>query len=306
MKKLTRKQKKQLVRILITVVLTAIALFFISFFETNRLVTLAIILPVYLFIGYDLLWAALRDIGNGQVFGEKFLMSVATIGALALGEALEAVAVLLFFSIGELFESIATSKARGSLSALASLCPDEATLLVGEARVTLPIDEVEVGSSILVFAGSRVPLDGIISKGDALFDFSSLTGESNPVYLKEGDSLPAGVLALDAPVTIKTTRTSENSSTARILSLMEEALENKGKHERFITRFSLYYTPCVVFLALIVAFFFPFFSSQSYLTALPTFIHRALTFLVISCPCALVISVPLDRKSTRLNSSHTS
>lgn len=293
MKKLTRKQKKQLVRILITVVLTALALFFISFFKTNRLVTLAIILPVYLFIGYDLLWAALRDIGNGQIFGEKFLMSVATIGALALGEALEAVAVLLFFSIGELFESIATSKARGSLSALASLCPDEATVLQGETLVSLPIDEVEVGSSVLVFAGSRVPLDGIIQKGEALFDFSSLTGESNPVYLKEGDLLPAGVLAIDAPVTVKTTHTSENSSTARILSLMEEALENKGKHERFITRFSLYYTPCVVFSALIVAFLFPLFSSQSYLAALPAFIHRALTFLVISCPCALVISVPL-------------
>jgi len=293
MKKLTRRQKKQLVRILLTVVLTAVALFFISFFKTNRLTTLAIILPVYLFIGYDLLWAAVRDIGNGQVFGEKFLMSVATIGALALGEALEAVAVLLFFSIGELFESVATTRARKSLSALASLCPDEAIVLQGESAVSLPIDEVEVGSFVLVPTGSRVGLDGIITKGEALFDFSSLTGESRPVYRKEGDTLPAGVLAIDAPVTVKTTHTSENSSTARILSLMEEALENKGKHERFITRFSLFYTPIVVFSALVVAFFFPLFSSAGYLTALPTFIHRALTFLVISCPCALVISVPL-------------
>lgn len=293
MKKLTRKQKKQLVRILVTMILTAVALFFISFFETNRLVTLAIILPVYLFIGYDLLWAAVRDIGNGQVFGEKFLMSVATIGALALGEALEAVAVLLFFSVGELFESIATTRARKSLSALASLCPDEATVLQGETLVTLPIDEVEVGSLVLVSAGSRVALDGIITKGEALFDFSSLTGESRPVYLNEGDRVPAGVLAIDAPVTVKTTHTSENSSTARILALMEEALEKKGKHERFITRFSLFYTPIVVLSALVVAFVFPLFSSLGYVAALPIFIHRALTFLVISCPCALVISVPL-------------
>jgi len=293
MKKLTRKQKKQLVRIAITVVLTALALFFISFFETGRLVTLAIILPVYLFIDYDLLWAAVRDIGNGQIFGEKFLMSVATIGALALGEALEAVAVLLFFSIGELFESVATTRARKSLSALASLCPDEATVLQGETLASLPIDEVEVGSYVLVSAGSRVPLDGVITKGEALFDFSSLTGESRPVYVREGETLPAGVLAIDAPVTVKTTHTSENSSTARILSLMEEALENKGKHERFITRFSLFYTPCVVFAAFVVAFVFPLFSSLGYVAALPLFIHRALTFLVISCPCALVISVPL-------------
>ena len=291
--KFSRKQKKQLSRILITAIFTAIALCFIAFFQTSRLVTLAIILPIYLFIGYDLLWAALRDIGNGQLFGEKFLMSVATIGALALGEALEALAVLLFFSIGELFESVATSKARGSLSALAKLCPDEATLLQGDTQITLPIDEVEVGSEILISAGSRVGLDGIITKGEALFDFSSLTGESNPVFLKEGDRLPAGVLAIDSPVKVKTTHTAENSSTARILALMEEVLEKKGKHERFITRFSLYYTPFVVFSALIVAFVFPLFASAGYLAALPAFIHRALTFLVISCPCALVISVPL-------------
>lgn len=278
---------------MLTVLFAAVAIFCIWFFETGRLVTLAIILPIYLFIGYDLLWAALRDIGNGQVFGEKFLMAVATIGALALGEAVEALAVLLFFSIGELFESVATSRARKSLSALATLCPDEATLLQNDTLVTLPIDEVEVGSLILISAGSRVPLDGVIQKGEALFDFSSLTGEASPVCLKEGDRLPAGVLAIDAPVTLQTTHTSENSSTARILALMEEALEKKGKHERFITRFSLYYTPCVVFSALIVAFCFPLFSSSGYLVALPAFIHRALTFLVISCPCALVISVPL-------------
>ena len=289
----TRKQKKQLLRILITFFLAAIAFFFILYFNTSRLATLAIILPVYLFIGYDLLWAAMRDIGNGQVFGEKFLMAVATIGALALGEALEAVAVLLFFSIGELFESVATSRARKSLSALASLCPDEAEIWQGNTLVTLPIDEIEIGSLVQIAAGSRVALDGIITKGDGSFDFSSLTGESRPVYLKEGDTLPAGVLALDAPVTLKTTHTSENSSTARILALMEEALDKKGNHERFITRFSLYYTPCVVFSALIVAFLFPLFSASGYLTALPVFIHRALTFLVISCPCALVISVPL-------------
>ena len=292
-KTLTRKQKKQLFRILSAVLFTALALFLIHIFQTNALFSLIIILPVYLYIGYDLLWAAFRDILHGQLFGEKFLMSVATIGALALGETVEAVAVLLFFSVGELFESIATNKARRNLTALATLCPDEATLLQNGIPVQVAIDEVALDSEILVAAGSRVPLDGIIIKGEGLFDFSSLTGESRPIFLKENDPVPSGVLSIDSPVTIQTTHTAEDSSTARILAMMEEALEKKGKHERFITRFSLFYTPFVVLSALVVAFIFPFFSSLGYLAALPLFIHRALTFLVISCPCALVISVPL-------------
>lgn len=293
MKKLTRKQRKQLYRIVIAALLTALVTALAHIFSFSPLLTLLATLPIYCFIGYDVLWAAVRDVGNGQVFGEKFLMAIATLGALALGETVEAVAVLIFFQVGELFEAVATAGARKSLSALASLCPDEVTVLDGEERTLVPIDEIPVGSLTLTLPGERVALDGVIEKGSASFDFSSLTGEASPVFLEEGAAVPSGVIALDSPVEIRTTHAAEESSTARILALMEEATEKKGKHERFITRFSLYYTPCVVFAALFVAFVLPLFSAAGYLAALGDYVHRALTFLVISCPCALVISVPL-------------
>lgn len=263
-------------------------------FKTGTLLSVLMILPAYLLVGYDVLWNAIRDIGHGQLFGEKFLMSIATIGALALGETLEAVAVMLFFQIGELFESMATAGARRNLSALAALCPDEAIVLQNDEEVILPVDEVPLGSLTVIPAGARVPLDGVIVSGDADFDYSSLTGESVPVYRKEGDSVPSGVLSLNARVTVRTTHTAENASTSRILALMEEATSKKARHERFITRFSAYYTPCVVLAALLVAFVLPLAAGGSYLDALPRYLHRALTFLVISCPCALVISVPLS------------
>lgn len=293
MKRFNQKQKRQLIRILAAALLTALVLLLTHFLSAGPLVTLLAILPVYLFIGWDVLWAALRDIGHGQVFGEKFLMGLATIGALVLGEGMEAVAVMLFFQIGELFESVATTNARKNLSALAALCPDEAVVLREGSEVTVPVDEVALGELTVVPAGGRIPLDGIIEEGDANIDFSSLTGESSPVFRKKGEAIPSGVIPLDSRLIVRTTHTAENASTTRILSLMEEALSKKGKHERFITRFSLFYTPIVVLAALVVAFGLPLFASGSYLEALPVYLHRALTFLVISCPCALVISVPL-------------
>lgn len=291
--RLNAAQKRRLFRILAAAVLAIPAVLLIELLSRGRLVSLLLILPSYLLVGFDVLWAAIRDIGHGQVFGEKFLMGIATIGALALGEVIEAVAVMIFFQVGELFESVATANARKSLSALASLCPDEAVVLRGDEELTLPIDEVAVGEITVVPAGARVPLDGEIVFGDANVDYSSLTGESAPLWRKTGDTIPSGVIPLDSRLLVRTTHTSENASTARILSLMEEALSKKGKHERFITRFSLFYTPLVVLAALFVAFGMPLFAAGSYTAALPVYLHRALTFLVISCPCALVISVPL-------------
>ncbi|MBR2988085.1 MAG: heavy metal translocating P-type ATPase [Clostridia bacterium] len=291
---LTKRQKKHLTRILLTVLLTAATAALIHFLDTEWWQSLLLVLPVYAYIGYDVLWNALRDIRGGQIFGEKLLMAIATVGALAIGEYVEAVAVLLFFQVGELFESVANASARKSLKALASLCPDEARLLQDGREALVPIDEVGVGSVIGVKVGERVPIDAVVLKGDANLDYSSLTGESVPVYRGEGDRIPAGVVVLDAPLVLRTEKRAEESATARILAMMEDALSDKGKHERFITKFSFVYTPIVVLTALAVAFLLPLFAESGYLAAFPEYLRRALNFLVVSCPCALVISVPLS------------
>ncbi len=288
------KQKRHLFRILLTFVLTAFAMVLTALFPFSWWQSLLLIVPIYLYIGYDVLWAAITDIGHGQIFGEKFLMALATIGALALSEYLEAVAVLLFFQVGELFESVANASARQSLAALASLCPDEATVLSDDDEIILPIDEIEVGAILSLKVGDRVPLDCKILTGEATLDFSSLTGEALPVLLSVGDYLPAGTVLLDAPLTASVEKRAEESATARILDMMEDALAEKGAHERFMTKFSHIYTPAVVFSAIALALLYPFFSELSYLAALPEGIRRALAFLVVSCPCALVISLPLS------------
>lgn len=294
MKKLNKRQKKHLFRILLTAALTAAAMAVVHFAETTWWQSLLLVLPIYLYIGYDVLLAALRDIGHGQVFGEKLLMSIATIGALAIGEYVEAVAVLLFFQVGELFESVANAEARKSLQVLASLCPDEATVLVDGRKVICPIDEIAVGATLSLHVGERLSLDSVIVSGEANLDFSSLTGESMPIFCRVGDRLPAGVVLLDSPLTVVTERSSEESATARILELMEDALTKKGTSERFITKFSFVYTPIVVLSALVVAFLLPLFADGAYTAVLPEYIRRALNFLVVSCPCALVISIPLS------------
>lgn len=290
---LNKRQKRERLRLVLTAIFTVLAALLIKVFSFSAFFSCLLILPIYAYIGYDILWAAISDIGHGQIFGEKLLMAIATIGALFLGEYVEAVAVLLFFNIGELFESVANGEARKSLSALAKLCPDEATALIeGETRV-LSIDEIEVGTTLLLAAGDRLSLDSVITEGEALVDLSSLTGESLPRLCRVGDRLPAGALLLDAPLTVVTEKKSDDSATARILAMMEDALLKKGKSERFMTKFSSVYTPIVVFSALFLAFLCPMFASGSYTSLLPEYVRRALTFLVVSCPCALVISLPL-------------
>ena len=291
---LNQRQKKHLARIALSAVLTAVAAGFIHTLSFSWWQALLAVLPAYFLIGHDVLWNAIRDIGHGQIFGEKLLMAIATVGALVIGEYVEAVAVLLFFQVGELFESVANAEARRSLSALASLCPDEATVLCDGEETLVPIDEIAVGSEILVKAGERISLDGVIVKGEANCDFSSLTGESVPSFCTVGALVPAGVVALDAPLLLRVEKGSEESATARILSLMEDALAEKGNHERFITKFSMIYTPIVVCLAAVVAFLMPLLADGGYLAALSEYVRRALNFLVVSCPCAVVISVPLS------------
>lgn len=232
---------------------------------------------------------AVRGIMRRDLLDEKFLMSIASIGAMILGEYNEGVAVMLFFLIGETFEKTAVRKSRNSIKALMEICPDEATVLIDGEEEIMDAEDVEVGSIILIRAGERVPLDCEIISGATDIDTSSMTGEALPRSVGVGDTLDSGVMVISGAVTCRTIRPLEESAASRVLSLVENATENKSKEENFITKFSHYYTPIVVALAVLLAVVPPIFK---WLT-LGEAVHRALTFLVISCPCALVISVPM-------------
>ena len=232
---------------------------------------------------------AVRGIMRRDLLDEKFLMSVASIGAMILGEYNEGVAVMLFFLIGETFEKTAVRKSRNSIKALMEICPDEATVLIDGEEEIMDAEDVEVGSIILIRAGERVPIDCEIISGSTDIDTSSMTGEALPRSVGVGDTLDSGVMVISGAVTCRTLRPLEESAASRVLSLVENATENKSKEENFITKFSHYYTPIVVALAVLLAVVPPIFK---WLT-LGEAVHRALTFLVISCPCALVISVPM-------------
>ena len=232
---------------------------------------------------------AVRGIMRRDLLDEKFLMSIASIGAMILGEYNEGVAVMLFFLIGETFEKTAVRKSRNSIKALMEICPDEATVLIDGEEEIMDAEDVEVGSIILIRAGERVPLDCEIISGATDIDTSSMTGEALPRSVGVGDTLDSGVMVISGAVTCRTIRPLEESAASRVLSLVENATENKSKEENFITKFSHYYTPIVVALAVLLAVVPPIFKWLS----LGEAVHRALTFLVISCPCALVISVPM-------------
>lgn len=239
--------------------------------------------------GLEVFINAVRGILRGDLLDEKFLMSVASIGAMILGEYNEGVAVMLFFLIGETFEKTAVKKSRKSIKSLMEICPDEATVIVDGEEETVDADDVDVGATILIRAGERVPLDCEIIAGSTDIDTSSMTGESIPRSVTVGDSLDSGVMVINGVITCKVLRPLTESAASRVLALVENATENKSKEENFITKFSHYYTPIVVGLAVILAVIPPIFG---WLT-LAESVRRALTFLVISCPCALVISVPM-------------
>ena len=255
-----------------------------------RYLELSLFLIPYGIVGWDILWKAGRNISRGQVFDENFLMSVATIGAFFLGEYAEGVAVMLFYQVGELFQSYAVSKSRRSIAELMDIRPDYANVMGEEGLVQVDPEEVEVGDTIVVRPGERIPLDGVITEGHSTLDTSALTGESAPRDVGVGQEVMSGCINQTGVLTIKVSKEFGQSTVAKVLELVENAYDKKSRSENFITRFARYYTPGVVFAAIALSVLPPLVTGQPF----RLWIVRALTFLVISCPCALVISVPLS------------
>lgn len=283
---MTRKQKRLLTRIIV-----AAALFLAgNFIPLPEWAEMGVFLICYAVAGWDIVWKAITNILHGQVFDENFLMTIATVGALILGEHSEGVAVMLFYQVGEWFQSYAVSKSRKSITSLMDIRPDYANIEKDGKLVQVDPDEVQIGDTIVVKPGERVPLDGKIIKGTSALDTSALTGESMPREVEPGMDVISGCINQTGILTIQTTKEFGESTVAKILDLVENASDKKGKTENFISRFARYYTPIVVFAALALAVLPPLILQQSF----SVWIYRALTFLVISCPCALVISIPLS------------
>ena len=283
---MTKKQKRMLIRILASGVLFVGAVLL----PLSGWAELAVFLVPYAVIGWDVLWRAVRNIAHGQVFDENFLMALATIGALAIGEYPEAVFVMLFYQVGEWFQSYAVNRSRTSIAALMDIRPDYANIEVDGQLQQVDPEEVSVGDAIVIKAGERIPLDGVVLEGTSTLDTAALTGESLPRRVQPGDDVVSGCVNLSGLLKVQVTKAFEESTVSKILDLVENASSKKAKAEHFITRFARYYTPIVVLAAVALAFLPPLFTQVSWLDS----IQRALNFLVVSCPCALVISVPLS------------
>ena len=277
-------KNKQLLRILISAIFFALG-FILGSFDTISFICFII---SYLVIGYDILWKAIKNCFHLELFDEAFLMTIATIGAFCIGEFPEGVAVMLFFQIGEYIQDIAMNRSRKSITHLMELKVDMATVVRGGKEKNVAAEEVEVDEVIVVKPGEKIPLDGVILEGNSNLDTMSLTGESKPLLVCENDVVLSGSINMDRLLKIKVTSTFENSTVSKILKMMEEIDQNKATTEKFITRFSKVYTPIVVILALFLAIV------PSIIVGNPSeWVYRALVFLVISCPCALVLSIPL-------------
>ncbi len=283
---MTRKQKRLLTRIIVAAVLFLCG----NLIPLPEWAEMGVFLICYAVAGWDIVWKAITNILHGQVFDENFLMTIATVGALILGEHSEGVAVMLFYQVGEWFQSYAVSKSRKSITSLMDIRPDYANVERDGKLIQVDPDEVKIGDTIIVKPGERVPLDGKIIKGVSALDTSALTGESMPREVEPGMDVISGCINQTGILTIETTKEFGESTVAKILDLVENASDKKGRTENFISRFARYYTPIVVFAALALAILPPLFLQQSF----SIWIYRALTFLVISCPCALVISIPLS------------
>ncbi len=282
---MSKKQRKTLIRIVLSAVLLAVSVLL----PAGGPLRLAVFLVPYAVIGWDVLWRAVRNIARGQVFDENFLMSVATIGAFFTGEYPEAVFVMLFYQVGELFQSYAVGKSRQSIASLMDIRPDYANLERNGALEEVDPEEVAVGDVIVVKAGEKIPLDGVVLEGASALDTAALTGEALPRDVAPGDDVISGCINQTGLLRVQVTKPFGQSTVAKILDLVENSSSKKARAEHFITKFARYYTPAVVFAALALAVI------PSLVTgAWGEWIHRALIFLVISCPCALVISVPLS------------
>lgn len=291
---MTKKQKNMLTRILVTAVLYA-ALVAADHMKIIPVVLegwklLFLYLIPYFVIGWDILYKAVRNIKNGQVFDENFLMAVATVGAFGVNEYSEAVAVMLFYQVGELFQSYAVNRSRQSITDLMDICPEYANIEEDGQLKQVDPDDVEVGDIIVIKPGEKIPLDGKVVFGESMVDTSALTGESVPRTVKEGDDLVSGCVNGNGLLRAEVTKEFDDSTVAKILELVENASSKKAHVENFITRFARYYTPAVVIGAVVLAVIPPLFAGQSW----AEWVRRACTFLVISCPCALVISVPMS------------
>ena len=282
---MSRKQKRNVFRIAFAAVLFVV----VWALPTDGVVRLLTFLVPYAIVGYDVVFEALRNIAHGQVFDENFLMSVATIGAFFVADYPEAVAVMLFYQVGELFQSIAVGKSRKSIAALMDIRPDYANVLRDGDVKTVSPEEVEIGEIIEIKPGEKIPLDAVVTKGETTVNTAALTGESVPVTCRVGDAVISGSVNQNGLIEARVTSVFGESTVSKILDLVENATSKKAKSENFITRFAKYYTPCVVFAALALALIPPLLFKQPF----SVWVTRALTFLVVSCPCALVVSVPL-------------
>ena len=289
---MTKKQKKVLIRIIIAAILVIVC-YLIPI--NNPYLRLAVFMIPYLIIGYDILRKAVLGVVHGEVFDENFLMAAATVGAIILGEYVEGVAVMLFYQIGELFQSYAVGKSRRNISQLMDIRPDYANIEADGQIEQVDPDEVEIGTVILVQPGEKVPIDGVVTQGSASLNTSALTGESLPREVQEGDEVISGCVNMSGVLKIRTTREFGESTVSKILELVENSSMKKSRSENFITRFAKYYTPAVCYGARALAFLPPIVNlllgQESHWSL---WVTRALTTLVISCPCALVISIPLS------------
>lgn len=290
---MNKRQKRDLYRILV------VAALFVPLFVVEHMgmleqlpfawLGLVICLVPYLIVGHDVIRKAAQNIKNGQVFDENFLMMIATFGAFVIGEYIEAVAVMLFYQVGELFQSYAVGKSRASITELMEICPEYANLEVDGELEEVDPEDVEIDSVIVIKPGEKVPLDGIVIEGESFVDTSALTGESVPRRVVSGDTMISGCINGSGTLRVRTTKEFDDSTVAKILELVENATNKKAKVENFITRFAKYYTPFVTIAALFLAVIPPVLLQEDWMI----WLERACTFLVVSCPCALVISVPM-------------
>lgn len=293
---LTRKQKKNGIRILTAAVLYVILIILSHTISMNHWLEMGLFAVPYLVVGYDIIWKAVRNLFRGNWLDENFLMAIASIGAFVLGEFTEAVAVMLLYQVGEFFESFAVGRSRNSIKALMDIRPDTANVERDGQLVAVDPETLPVGSEIVVQPGERVPIDGIVLEGSSSLNTSALTGESLPRHVDAGDDIVSGCVNETGLLKIRTTKEFGESTASKILDLVENASSNKAKSENFITKFAKYYTPIVVGAAVLLAVLPPII--RQFAMGIPAnwsdWIYRALTFLVISCPCAIVISVPLS------------